>query len=86
MIRRSRISVRPNVKPTGRAAAPSRETPQGNKTPADLCNDAGVDAGGQEVITKVNAASTVPAVETNDKTESQSGAVTSPSDLSGTAA
>lgn len=83
MIRRSRISVRPNVKPTGRAAAPSREPPQGNKTPADLCNDAGVNAGDQEVITKVKA---VPAVETNDKTESQSGAVTSQSDLSGTAA
>ncbi|XP_026784628.3 transcription factor TFIIIB component B'' homolog isoform X2 [Pangasianodon hypophthalmus] len=86
MIRRSRISVRPNVKPTGRAAATSRETPQGTETPADLSNDAGVKAGGQEVVAEVKAASTVPATETNDNAESQSGDVTSQSDLSVTTA
>lgn len=82
MIRRSRISVRPNVKPAGRAAATSRETPQGNETPTDLSNDVGVKAGGQEVVTDVKAASSVPAAETNNNSENQSGDVTSKSDLS----
>lgn len=86
MIRRSRISVRPNVKPTGRAAASSRETPQGTETSADLSNDVGVKAGGQEVITEVKAASAVPAAEMKDNAESQSGDVTSQSDLSVTTA
>ncbi|XP_053504849.1 transcription factor TFIIIB component B'' homolog isoform X2 [Ictalurus furcatus] len=82
MIRRSRISVRPNVKPAGRAAATSRETPQGNETPTDLSNDVGVKPGGQEVITEVKATSSVPAAETNNNSENQSGDVTSKSDLS----
>ncbi|XP_060791306.1 transcription factor TFIIIB component B'' homolog isoform X3 [Neoarius graeffei] len=90
MIRRSRISVRPNVKPTGRAAATSRETPQETgtpneppvETPADLSNDVGVKTGGREVLTEVKAASTVPAAEMKDNTESQSSDVTSQSDFS----
>ncbi|XP_058271050.1 transcription factor TFIIIB component B'' homolog isoform X1 [Hemibagrus wyckioides] len=49
MIRRSRISVRPNVKPTGRAAATSREAP------ADLSDHAEVKAGAEESITEVKA-------------------------------
>lgn len=86
MIRRSRISVRPNVRPAGRAATASREAPQGNETPADLSNNAGGKAEGQEVITEVKGASTGPVAETNNNTESQSGDVTSQSDLSVTAA
>ncbi|KAF5900805.1 transcription factor TFIIIB component B'' isoform X1, partial [Clarias magur] len=83
MIRRSRISVRPNVRPTGRAAPPSREVPQGNDTPAGPSNDAGVEAGAQEVVSESEPASTVPAAEMdNINTESQSGDVTSQSGLS----
>lgn len=71
------------MKPTVRAAATSRETPPGNKTPADLHNDAAVKTGGQEVVT---AACTVPDTETNDNAESQSCDETSQSDLSVTTA
>lgn len=84
MIRRSRISVRPNVRSTGRAAATSRETPRPDEIPADLNNDAGVKDGGQEVVTEVKVASTVTATETNDNVENQSGDVTSRSELSAT--
>lgn len=82
MIRRSRISVRPNVKPTGRAAVTSREAPQGNEAPADLSANVEVKDGAQENVTDVKAASTVLAAETNDNTESQSSDVTGQSDLS----
>lgn len=86
MIRRSRISVRPNVRPAGRAVAASREAPQENETPADLSNDAGGKDEVPEVVTEVKGAPTVPVAETNNNTESQSGDVTSQSALSVTTA
>ncbi|XP_047661574.1 transcription factor TFIIIB component B'' homolog isoform X2 [Tachysurus fulvidraco] len=83
MIRRSRISVRPNVKPTGRAAVTSREAPRGNEAPADLGANVEVKDGAQENVTDVTeAASTVLAAETNDNTESQRSDVIGQSDLS----
>ncbi|KAI5612746.1 hypothetical protein C0J50_4478 [Silurus asotus] len=86
MIRRSRISVRPNVKPVGRSAATSRETPQESETPVEVSNDAGVKAGGQKVAPEVKADCTVPAVETSENAGSQNGYATDQSDLSVTAA
>ncbi|XP_053334438.1 transcription factor TFIIIB component B'' homolog [Clarias gariepinus] len=84
IIRRSRISVRPNVRPTGRAAPPSQEASQGNDTPAGPSNDAGVEAGAQEVVSETGPTATVPAAETNNNNsaESPSGDVTSQSDPS----
>ncbi|XP_066502567.1 transcription factor TFIIIB component B'' homolog [Hoplias malabaricus] len=53
MIRRSRISVRPNVKPAGRVAVtsqdPSQENTQTAQTPADLTQDTGVKTQEDEV-------------------------------------
>ncbi|XP_046723756.1 transcription factor TFIIIB component B'' homolog isoform X1 [Silurus meridionalis] len=86
MIRRSRISVRPNVKPVGRSAATSRETPQESETPVEVSNDAGVKAGGQKVAPEVKADCTVLAAETSENAGSQNGDATDQSDLSVTAA
>lgn len=47
MIRRSRISVRPNVRSTGRVPATSRDAAQDNKT--DHGNDPGGDVEAPEV-------------------------------------
>ncbi|XP_062867463.1 transcription factor TFIIIB component B'' homolog isoform X2 [Trichomycterus rosablanca] len=72
MIRRSRISVRPNVRPAGRVPAASRDAAQENKTTADPGNDSGGHAEGPEVSVEITPenkpAPTVPESEPGDPT------------------
>ncbi|XP_072518480.1 uncharacterized protein [Salminus brasiliensis] len=78
MIRRSRINVRPNVKPSARVPASSRDAPQVNpqaaQAPTDLAHDAGVKAGGGEEQ-EARPTPSAPAVESNNNTDTQSHAV-----------
>ena len=82
MIRRSRISVRPNVKPTGRGPATSRDAsqdnPQAAQAPADLAHDSGVTTGGDEV----RPAPSAPAAAPNNTAELQSDSIMTEPELS----
>ncbi|KAL7854195.1 hypothetical protein AOLI_G00210390 [Acnodon oligacanthus] len=82
MMRRSRISVRPNVKPTGRVPATSRDAsqhnPQAAQAPAELAHDAGVKTAGDEV----RPAPSAPAAEPDDKAEIQSDSIMTEPELS----
>ncbi|XP_037401924.1 transcription factor TFIIIB component B'' homolog isoform X1 [Pygocentrus nattereri] len=85
MIRRSRISVRPNVKPTGRVPATSRDAsqdnPQAAQAPAELAHDAGVKPAGDEV----RPAPSAPAAEpnnSNNNAEIQSDSIMTEPELS----
>ncbi|KAG9266314.1 hypothetical protein AMEX_G20843 [Astyanax mexicanus] len=73
MIRRSRISVRPNVKPSVRVPAVSRDASQDNPpaAPADPPSEAGVKIGVEEV----QPAPSAPAVESNNNPDPQSDSV-----------
>ncbi|KAL6469713.1 hypothetical protein MHYP_G00208320 [Metynnis hypsauchen] len=82
MIRRSRISVRPNVKPAGRVPATSRDAsqdnPQAAQAPAELAHDAGVKTAGDEV----RPAPSAPAAEPNNNAEIQSDSIMTEPELS----
>lgn len=69
MIRRSRISVRPNVKPTGRVLSTSREPSQSSSQTDQACADNSRDA---EVNTKgdeISPVSSAPSAEPKKDTE-----------------